>query len=162
MYPRHDKLQYDIQDSNLGLVSKNVKLIPFSDISTFYITHILSGHWAADLEMTNQTAFPIFQQKSQAMSKEIRSIQKLIKPRAPKSSRVTSTKLMEKNEANDERKSKVLFKTTKGHDQLKSSRIPMEGENFVPNASHEGFLLEKEQPSTQFIYKAYLIFKHKP
>ena len=80
------------------------------------------------------------------MSKEIRSIQKLIKPRAPKSSRVTSTKLMEKNEANDERKSKVLFKTTKGHDQLKSSRIPMEGENFVPNASHEGFLPEKEQP----------------
>ena len=43
------------------------------------------------------------------MSKEIRSIQKLIKPRAPKSSRVTSTKLMEKNEANDERKSKVLM-----------------------------------------------------
>ena len=53
-----------------------------------------------------------------AMSKKIRSIQKLIKPKAPKSSRVTSTKLMEKNEANDERKSKVLFKTTEGHDQL--------------------------------------------
>ena len=81
-----------------------------------------------------------------AKSKEIRSIQKLIKPRAPKSSRVTSTKLMEKNEANDERKSKVPFKTTKGHDQLKSSSISMEGVNLIPNASHEGFLPEKEQP----------------
>ena len=81
-----------------------------------------------------------------AKSKEIRSIQKLIKPRAPKSSRVTSTKLMEKNEANDERKSKVPFKTTKGHDQLKSSRISMEGVKLIPNASHEGFLPEKEQP----------------
>ena len=82
-----------------------------------------------------------------AMSKKVRSIQKLIKPKAPKSSRVTSTKLMEKNEANDERKSKVLFKTTKGHDQLKSSRIPMEEENLIPDASHEGFLTDKEQPS---------------
>ena len=58
----------DMQDSNLGLVSKIVKLILFSDISTFYITHILSGHWAVaslktavwDLEMTNETAFPIY------------------------------------------------------------------------------------------------------
>ena len=81
-----------------------------------------------------------------AKSKEIRSIQKLIKPRAPKSSRVTSTKLMEKNEANDERKSRSLYKTTKGHDQLKSSGVPMEEENLIPNASHEDFFPDKEQP----------------
>ena len=62
MYPRHDNLSYDMQDSNLGLVSKNVKMLEKR------ITHILSGHWAAaslktaawDLEMTNQTAFPIY------------------------------------------------------------------------------------------------------
>ena len=53
---------------------------------------------------------------------------------------------MEKNEANDERKSKILFKTTKGHDQLKSSEIPMEEENLIPNASHEDFFPDKEQP----------------
>ena len=82
-----------------------------------------------------------------AMSKKIRSIQKLIKPKAPKSSIVTSTKFMEKNEANDKGKSRILFKTTKGHDQLKSSRIPMEEENLIPDASHEGFLTDKEQPS---------------
>ena len=74
------------------------------------------------------------------MYKKIRSIQKLLKPKAPKSSRVTSTKLMERNEANDEGKSKILYKTTKGHED------PMEGENPIPNASHEDFFPDKEQP----------------
>ena len=82
-----------------------------------------------------------------AMSKKVRSVRKLIKPKAPKSSKVTFTKLMERNEANDGRKSKILYKTTKGHDQLKSSRIPMGEENLIPDASHEGFLTDKEQPS---------------
>ena len=82
-----------------------------------------------------------------AMSKKVKSIQKLIKPKAPKSSRVTSTEFVEKDEANDGGKSRILFKTTKGHDQLKSSRIPMEEENLIPDASHEGFLTDKEQPS---------------
>lgn len=81
-----------------------------------------------------------------AMSKKVRSVRKLIKPKAPKSSRVTSTEFVEKNEANDGGKSRILFKTTKGHDQLKSSRIPMEEENLIPDASHEGFLTDKEQP----------------
>ena len=53
---------------------------------------------------------------------------------------------MEKNGVNDERKSKVLFKTIEGHDQLKFSRIPMEGVKLIPNASQEDFLPEKEQP----------------
>ena len=81
-----------------------------------------------------------------AKSKRIKSIQKSIKTRARKPIRATSIKFMEKNEVNDERKSKVLFKTTEGHDQLKFSRIPMEGVKLIPNASQEDFLPEKEQP----------------
>ena len=66
-----------------------------------------------------------------AKSKRIKSIQKSIKTRARKPIRATSIKFMEKNEVNDERKSKVLFKTTEGHDQLKFSRIPMEGVKLI-------------------------------
>ena len=73
------------------------------------------------------------------MYKKIVSIEKL-KPKAPKSSRATSTKLMERNEANDGRKSKVLYKTPKGHED------PMEGENPSPNASHEDFFPDMEHP----------------
>ena len=81
-----------------------------------------------------------FRRKLRTMYKKIMSIEKLLKPKAPKSSRTTSTKLMERNEANDGRKSKVLYKTPKGHED------PMEGENPSPNASHEDFFPDKEQP----------------
>ena len=89
-----------------------------------------------------------FCRKLRTMYKKIMSIEKLLKPKAPKSSRVTSTEFVEKDEANDGGKSRILFKTTKGHDQLKSSRIPMEEENLIPDASHEGFLTDREQPSS--------------
>ena len=96
-----------------------------------------------------------FKRKSKSLRRELRtmykkimSIEKLLKPKAPKSSRVTSTEFVEKDEANDGGKSRILFKTTKGHDQLKSSRIPMEEENLIPDASHEGFLTDREQPSS--------------
>ena len=88
-----------------------------------------------------------FKRKSKSLRRElktmyrkIRSIQRLLKPKAPKSSRVTSTKLTERNEANDGRKSKIPYKTTKGHED------PMEGENPIPNASHEDFFPDKKQP----------------
>ena len=71
-----------------------------------------------------------FKRKSKSLRRElktmyrkIRSIQRLLKPKAPKSSRVTSTKL-----------------TKKGHED------PMEGENPIPNASHEDFFPDKKQP----------------
>ena len=71
-----------------------------------------------------------FKRKSKSLRRElktmyrkIRSIQRLLKPKSPKSSRVTSTKL-----------------TKKGHED------PMEGENPIPNASHEDFFPDKKQP----------------
>ena len=71
-----------------------------------------------------------FKRKSKSLRKElktmyrkIKSTQRLLKPKSPKSSRVTSTKL-----------------TKRGHED------PMEGENPVPNASHEDFFLDKKQP----------------
>ena len=81
-----------------------------------------------------------------AKTQRIKSIQKLFKTRAPKPIRATSIKFMNKNEVNDEKKSKVLFKNIEEHDQLKISRIPMEGVKLIPNASQEDFLPEKEQP----------------
>ena len=60
--------------------------------------------------------------------------------------RATPIKIMEKDEVNDGRKSKVLSKTLEEHDQLKMSRVPMEGVNLIPNVSQGDFLPEKEQP----------------
>ena len=71
-----------------------------------------------------------FKRKSKSLRRElktmyrkIRSIQRLLKPKSPKSSRVTSTKL-----------------TKKGHED------PMGGENPIPSAPHEDFFPDKKQP----------------
>ena len=73
------------------------------------------------------------------MYKKIVSIEKL-KPKAPKFSRDTSTKLRERNEANNGRRSKVLYKTLNEHED------PMEGENPSPSTSHEDFFPDMERP----------------
>ena len=71
-----------------------------------------------------------FKRKSKSLRRElktmyrkIKSTQRLLKPKSPKSSRVPSTKL-----------------TKRGHED------PMEGENPIPNASHEDFFPDKKQP----------------
>ena len=76
-----------------------------------------------------------FKRKSKSLRRElktmyrkIKSTQRLLKPKSPKSSRVTSTKL-----------------TKKGHED------PMEGENPIPNASHEDFFPDKKQPPNSSI-----------
>ena len=81
-----------------------------------------------------------------AKTQRINSIRKLLKTRAQKPIRATPIKIMEKDEVDDGRKSKVLSKTLEEHDQLKISRVPMEGVNLIPNASQGDFLPEKEQP----------------
>ena len=73
------------------------------------------------------------------MYKKIVSIEKL-KPKAPKFSRDTSTKLRERNEANNGRRLKVLYKTLNEHED------PMEGENPSPSTSHEDFFPGMERP----------------
>ena len=54
-----------------------------------------------------------FRRELRKMYKKIVSIERL-KPKAPKFSRDTSTKLRERNEANSGRRSKVLYKTLNG------------------------------------------------
>merc|ERR1712115_712355 len=80
-----------------------------------------------------------FRRELRTMYKKIVSIEKL-KPKAPKFSRDTSTKLRERNEANNGRRSKVLYKTLNEHED------PMEGENPGPSTSHEDFLPDMERP----------------
>ena len=89
-----------------------------------------------------------------AKTQRINSIRRLLKTRTHtkanwpmKPIRATPIKIMEKDEVDDGRKSKVLSKTLEEYDQLKISRVPMEeGVNLLPNASHGEFLPEKEQP----------------
>ena len=80
-----------------------------------------------------------FRRELRTMYKKIVSIEKL-KPKAPKFSRNTSTKLRERNEANNGRRLKVLYKTLNEHED------PMEGENPSPSTSHEDFFPDTECP----------------
>ena len=85
-----------------------------------------------------------FRRELRKMYKKIVSIERL-KPKAPKFSRDTSTKLRERNEANSGRRSKVLYNTLNGGSKSgkKSSRSKS---SCPPNSPTKPTILSNKSP----------------